>query len=74
MFPSPGEGALIEQRRLERRAAARETLAEPRGREERVERLVADAGGEVRLRFSGLEQEPGTEASDVSVCDVRSVV
>jgi hypothetical protein len=72
--PHPREGALIEERPLERRSAARETLAEPCGREERVERLVADAGGQVRLGLPGLEQKPGAEAPHVSVCDVRAVV
>ena len=72
--PHPRERALVEERRLERGAAARETLAEPRGREERVERLVADPRGEIRLRLPGLEQEPGAEAPHVAVRDVRSVV
>ena len=70
----PGEGALVEERRLERGAPSRETLAEPRRREERVERLVANALAQVRLRLAGLEQEPGAEAPDVPIRDVRAVV
>src|SRR4029079_18341921 len=38
-FPHPRERAWVEERRLERGAAARETLAEPRGRAEHVARL-----------------------------------
>jgi hypothetical protein len=68
------KGALVEQRRLQRRAAAGKTLAQPSGREERVQRLVAHAGGEVRIRLPRLEQEPGSEAADVPVRDIRSVV
>ena len=72
--PQPGERALVEERRLERRAANGEALAEPRGREGGVERLVADPGGEIRLRVARLEQEPGAEAPHVPVRDIRSVV
>jgi hypothetical protein len=72
--PHPRERALVEERRLERGAAARETLAEPRGREERVERLVPQPCGEIRLRLPGLEQKPGAEAPHVAVRDIRSVV
>jgi hypothetical protein len=72
--PHPRNRPLIEERRLERRAAAGETLAQPGGREQRVERLVAHAAGEVRLRLPGLEQEPRAEAPHVAVGDVRAVV
>ena len=65
---------LVEERRLERGAAARETLAEPRGREERVERLVSHPRGQIRLCLPGLEQKPGAEAPHVAVRDIRSVV
>jgi hypothetical protein len=72
--PHSREGPLVEQRRLQRRSAAGKALAQPGGGEERVERLVADARAEIRLCFSGLEQQPGAEAADVSVRDVRAVV
>jgi hypothetical protein len=65
---------LVEERRLERGAAACETLAEPRGREEHVERLVAHPRGEIRLCLPRLEQKPGAEAPHVAVRDIRSVV
>jgi len=68
------ERALVEERRLERRTACGKALAEPRGREERVQRLVPHPRGEVRLRLPRLEQEPGAEAAHISVGDVRAVV
>jgi len=72
--PHPGKCALVEERSLEGRAPAGEAHAEAGGREERVERLVADARSEVRLRLPRLEQEPRAEAPDITVSDVRSVV
>jgi hypothetical protein len=72
--PDPGDGALVQQRRLERRAAAGEALAEPGGGEQRVERLVPDARPEIRLRLPGLEQEPRSETADVAIRNIRSVV
>jgi len=71
--PHSREDALVEERRLERCATAREPLSESCRCEERVERLVADAGGEVRLCLAGLEQQPRAEAPDVAVRNVRSV-
>jgi hypothetical protein len=72
--PHPGKRPLVQERSLERRAAARQALAELRGREERVERLVADPGAEVGLRLLRLEEQPGSEAPNVPVCDIRAVV
>ena len=72
--PHSRKGALVEQRRLERRAAARESLSEPCRREQRIERLVADSSREVRLCLPGLEQQPRAEAPHVAVRNVRSVV
>ena len=72
--PEAGERALVEERGLDRRATLREPLAETRRREERVERLLADARREIRLELARLEHEPGAEAPDVAVRDVRSVV
>jgi hypothetical protein len=72
--PQPGQCPLVEQRRLQGRAPARKALAESGGREERVERLVADARCEIRLRLSRLEQKPGAEPAHVSIRNVRSVV
>jgi hypothetical protein len=70
----PRERALVEEGSLQRRATACEPLTEPCSREERVERLVSHSRGEVRLRLTGLEQEPGSEAPHVPVRDIRSVV
>src|SRR5262249_7122299 len=72
--PQPRQRPLVEERRLERRAPVGKTLAEPRGREEGVERLVTDSGGDVRVRLPGLEQEPRSEAPYVAIGDVRAVV
>jgi len=72
--PHPGKRPLVEKGGLERGAPTRKTLAEAGGREQRVERLVAHAGAEVRLRLPRFEQEPRAEAPHVSIRDVRSVV
>ncbi len=72
--PHPGECALVEKRRLERRPPTGQALSQSRCREERVERLVADACVEIRLRLLRLEKEPGAEAADVSIGEVRSIV
>jgi hypothetical protein len=71
--PHPCERPLIKERRLERRAATGETLAQASRGEERVERLVADSRGEVRLSLPGFEQQPGSEAPHVSVRNIRAV-
>jgi hypothetical protein len=72
--PDSCHRALVEQRGLQRGSTACEALTEAGRGEERVERLVADARSEIRLRLAGLEQKPGSEAADVSIRDVRSVV
>src|SRR5262249_44833211 len=72
--PHAGERALVEQRRLDRRAPATEALPEACGREQRVERLLAEALREVRVELAGLEQEPRAEPADVAIRNVRSVV
>ena len=72
--PHPRERPLVEQRSLERGAATRQALPEPGCREERIERLVADPSTEVGLRLFSLEEQPGTEAPNVPVRNVRSVV
>jgi hypothetical protein len=70
----PRERALVEERRLDRRAPPRETLAEPSRGEEGVERLLSDTRYEVRLELARLEQEPRAEAPYVAVGDIRSVI
>ncbi len=72
--PEPGDRPLVEDRGLERVRRPPGARRAARRREERVERLVADAGGEVRLGVLGVEQQPRPEPSGVAVCDVRSVV
>src|SRR6185436_4099404 len=72
--PEPGDGALVEERGLERRASPDEAVAEDAGGEALLERLRAEADGEIRLDLVRFEQQPRAEAADVPVRDVRSVV
>ena len=57
---------------------ARETgispLAEMSRVEARPKRLAADLRRQVRLELIGLEQQPGSEAADIAIRNVRSVV
>jgi hypothetical protein len=66
--------ALIEERSLDRRAAAGEPARERPRREAGFQGLVADARLEVRVQLARLEHQPRAEAPYVSVRDVRSVV
>jgi hypothetical protein len=72
--PEPGDRSLIEERSLDRRAAAFESLSEPARCERPLERLDAQSFFEVRLELTGLEQLPRAEPADVSICDIRFVV
>jgi len=72
--PHAGERALVEERRLDRRAPLGQAVAEACSREERVEGLVAQPRMEVRLELTGLEEEPRAETADVAIADIRSVV
>ena len=71
--PEPGDGALVEQRGLERGSPAGEPLAE-RLRGEPAERLLPHLRGQVRLELAGLEQQPRAEAAHVAVDDPGAVV
>jgi hypothetical protein len=51
----PCDRSLIEERSLDRRAAAFEALGEPADRERTPERLDAEPLLEVRLQLAGLE-------------------
>src|SRR5439155_17989123 len=68
------ERALVEEHRLDRRAPPCKALSEPRRGEERVERLLADAGVVVRLELARLDHEPVAYAPLVAVGDVRAVI
>jgi hypothetical protein len=72
--PDARDRALVEQRRLHRRAAMRERGGEVACPVARRERLPAEAGVDVRVDLVGLEEEPGAEAADVAIGDLRSVV
>ena len=74
MFPSPADRSLIEERSLDRRAAAFELSTEPSRRERSLERLDPESVIEVRLELAGLEQLPGAEAAHVAVRNIRTVV
>ena len=71
--PEPGDGALVEERRLERRSAPASRFAE-RAAVNAAERLGAEPLREVRLELVRLEQQPRAEAAHVAIGDVRSVV
>ena len=72
--PDAGDRPLIEDRRLHRRPPARQLLGEVLRPVSGGERLAADARVEVGLHLGRLEQQPGAEAADVAIGDVRSVV
>ena len=72
--PHSGQGTLVEQRSLDRRAAPGEQLAQSTSRELARERLPAEPRRKVRLELVRLDQQPRAEAADVPVCDVRPVV
>jgi hypothetical protein len=72
--PEPGHRSLIEERSLDRGAAAFELPTEPSRRERSLERLDPESVIEVRLEFAGLEQLPGAEAAHVAVRNIRTVV
>ena len=75
MFPTPGERALVEERRLDRRAARSRAARRARAAVKAASSgSVAEPRVEVRLELARLEQEPRAEAPDVAVGDVRSVV
>ena len=69
-----GKGALVQERGLHRSAAARETCAQLGRREAIGQRLRAKARVEVGIELVRLQHEPGAEASDVAIRNVRSVV
>jgi hypothetical protein len=70
----PGDGALIEERRLDRRAATLDPLSEPARREDPLERFDAESLFEIVVELAGLEQLPRAEPANVAIRDVRSVV
>ena len=72
--PEPGERSRIEERSLDRRAAAFELPAEPSRRERSLERLDPESVIEVRPELAGLEQLPGAEAAHVAVRNIRTLV
>ena len=72
--PEPCHRSLVEERSLDRCAAAFELPTEPSRRERSLERLDPESVIEVRLELAGLEQLPGAKSADVALCDIRSVV
>ena len=72
--PDPGQAALVEDRGLDRSLPPFERFGQAASSEGRRERLPADPRCEVRVELSRLGEEPGAEAPDVSIHDVRSVV
>jgi hypothetical protein len=72
--PDPGKATLVEEHGFHRRAAADERFSQPPGGERRGKRLRSDACVEVRRDLTRLEKQPCSEAPDISIDDVRSVV
>jgi hypothetical protein len=72
--PEPRHRSLIEERSLDRRAAAFELPTEPSCCERPLERLDPESLFEVRLELAGLEQLPGAEPAYVAVRNIRIVV
>ena len=72
--PDARDGALVEDRRLDRCAASGQPRGELSRREGGIERLRPEARGEIRLDLVRLEQEPGAEPPHVPVGERRAVV
>jgi hypothetical protein len=72
--PEARDRSLIEERSLDRCAAAFKSLSEPRRRERALERLDPESLFEVGLEVLGLEQLPRAESTDVAIREVRTVV
>jgi hypothetical protein len=72
--PQSGCSALVEDRGLDRRAAALEPCCERRGREALAERLLTEPLQEIWSFFVTLQKHPRSKAANVTVRDVRSVV
>jgi hypothetical protein len=72
--PKTGDRSLIEERGLDRRAAAIELLRKSSRRERSLERLDSKSLFEVLVELAGLEQLPRPEPADIAVRDVRFVV
>src|SRR3954452_7446982 len=72
--PDAGDRALVEERRLDRRLPLLQARRQRRRREGGAERLLAEPRIEVRVELVRLEQQPGAEAADVAIGDVRAVV
>src|SRR5207302_65352 len=67
--PQAGDRSLVEQRRLDGSPPSFEPLCEPARREGALERLAAEARGEVWIELGGLEELPRTEAAHISIRD-----
>src|SRR5579862_3315930 len=72
--PEPGDRALVEDRRFQRRLPAREPPRQERRREAAAERLRAEPARKVLLGLIAVEQQPGAEAAQVAVGDSGAVV
>ena len=66
--------ALVKQGRLDWSPAASETFTQASRREAALERFAAEPPLQIVLDLFRLEQVPGTEAPDVAIRDILSVV
>ena len=72
--PHARKDALVEQDGFDRRPSPGEERLDRLCGEPAVEQFFPHSGREIRLELSRLQQQPGAEAADVTVGDVRSVV
>ena len=72
--PEPGERALVEERRLDRRAPLRRRSPSRAAVKSASSGSSPSRVARYGVELARLEQEPGAEAADVAVGDVRSVV
>ena len=72
--PDARERALVEKHRFHGSAPAGEAFTQVPGTEVRPERLRPDPFVDVRIDLARLEEQPGAEAPDIRVDEIRSVV
>jgi hypothetical protein len=72
--PEPRDRSLVQECRLHGRLPLGEPLTQEAGGEALSQGLRAVLHREVRLELARLEKEPGSEAPDIPVGDVRSIV
>jgi len=72
--PHAGDCSLVENRRLDGSSTPTQALGKVLRPVRLGERLSPDAGIDVGVDLVRLEQQPRSEAADIAIADVRSVV